>query len=93
MPNKQPELPELVECVQMKNQIQAELTARYEGLSESARQKLRVDMLMAHPFLGPFYLRLKEQAEARRRNSGDAAQARSSDFPTTMPMRLGQPNS
>lgn len=61
------------ECVQIKNQIQAELTARYEGLSESARQKLREEMLVAHPTLGPFYLRLKEQAEARRRNSGHAA--------------------
>ncbi len=76
MPNETPENPappKLPKCVQAKNQIQAELTARYKGLSESERQKLREEMLVAHPTLGPFYLRLKEQAEARRRNSGHAA--------------------
>lgn len=60
------------ECVTLKNRIQEELTERYRGLTEQEREAQRLQDILAHPTLGPFFQELQADA-AKRRDSGKAA--------------------
>lgn len=65
MPNKQHQLPELPECVQMKHRIQQELDERYRGLSQEERRIQMEQDILANPILGPLVRTPESQGPAQ----------------------------
>lgn len=51
-----------LDCVEMKNRIQAKLLKRYEGMTEEEIQEDQRRRIEANPILGPLYRQLREKS-------------------------------